>query len=285
MEITVIEQKMTLKTEGVETELLCQNATDFPSIPRVGKIQVQVKSGEFRQKMDRINISSAKDDTRPVLTGVLWEIEEKKAVLATTDGFRLSVDEVTLVKNDLSEKCKFVVPTRSLLEVSKVLSELMRENLEVEFNKDDHQVVFGAGDVEISSRLIEGEFPPFRQIVPNTYNLKMSIEKDSLISAVKRASLFAKDQANVIRVEIENKIMRVMSENTQVGKNTTEIEMVSEGESMTMAFNAKYLLDYLAVVDGDKVEWETEGELKPSVFRDGREPQWLQVVMPIRVQG
>jgi DNA polymerase-3 subunit beta len=113
----------------------------------------------------------------------------------------------------------------------------------------------------------------------------MSIEKDSLISAVKRASLFAKDQANVIRVEIENKIMRVMSENTQVGKNTTEIEMVSEGESMTMAFNAKYLLDYLAVVDGDKVEWETEGELKPSVFRDGREPQWLQVVMPIRVQG
>jgi DNA polymerase-3 subunit beta len=285
MIIETVEQKMSLKTEGAETEILCHLAADFPSIPRAGKTQVEIVSSEFRQKMDRVNISSAKDDTRPILTGVLWEIEDKKTVLAATDGFRLSVDEISLKKNDLKEKQKFVVPTKSLLEVAKVLSELGQNSFGVEFNKDDHQVVFGMGDVEVSSRLIEGEFPPFRQIVPNTYKLKMTMKKDDLVVAVKRASLFAKDMANVIKIETKDNILRVMSENTQIGKNVTEVEMNSEGEEMIMAFNAKYLLDYLSVVEGNEVEWETEGELKPSVFRDSGEPQWLQVVMPIRVQG
>lgn len=285
MEIETVEQKMILRSEGAETEILCQSAGDFPSIPRAGKIQVVIKSSEFRQKMDRINISSARDDTRPILTGILWEIEGKKTVLAATDGFRLSVDEIKLSKNEIEEKQKFVVPTKSLLEVSKILSEVAREDFGVEFDTSSHQVVFGMGEVEISSRLIEGEFPPFRQIVPNTYKLKMSMRKDDLVVAVKRASLFAKDMANVIKVEVEEKVLKVMSENTQVGKNVTEVEAEVEGEKMTMAFNARYLLDYLAVAEGETVEWETEGELKPSVFKSGKDENWIQVVMPIRVQG
>ena len=285
MEIETKEDKMFLRTEGVSTEILCQTAADFPSIPRAGKTQVVIKSGEFRQKMDRINISSAKDDTRPVLTGILWEIEGKKTILAATDGFRLSVDEIELSKNEIEDKQKFVVPTKSLLEVSKVLSEIAREDFGVEFDVPSHQVVFGMGEVEISSRLIEGEFPPFRQIVPNTYKLKMSMRKEDLVVAVKRASLFAKDMANVIKVEVEEKVLKVMSENTQVGKNVTEVEAEVEGEKMIMAFNARYLLDYLAVAEGETVEWETEGELKPSVFRSGKDENWIQVVMPIRVQG
>lgn len=285
IEISVNDLKMSLKTEGVDTEIVCQSTESFPSIPRSGKSQMVVKSGEFRQKIDRVNISSAKDDTRPVLTGVLWEVERDSAVLAATDGFRLSMDEVSISKNEVEGKQKYVVPSRSLLEVSKTLSELQVDTFGMEFDKNDHQVLFSMKEVEISSRLIEGEFPPFRQIVPNTYKLKMSVKKDDLVVAVKRANLFAKDLANVIRIEVKENKLVVMSENTQVGKNSTEIEAGIEGEEMVMAFNAKYLIDYLSVVTSESVEWETEGELKPSVFRDAKDSQWLQVVMPIRVQG
>jgi DNA polymerase-3 subunit beta len=122
-------------------------------------------------------------------------------------------------------------------------------------------------DVEISSRLIEGEFPPFRQIIPNTYKLKIAVDKSSLVVAVKRAGLFARDLANVIKIEIESGKLKVMSENTQVGKNVTEVDVNTEGDSI-MAFNTKYLLDYLSVVEGI-VLWRQKGSLS-CVFREKR---------------
>ncbi len=278
-------EKDTLKIEakGISAEIVGQGADDFPSIPRAKKTQLTLKSGEFRQKMDRVCVSAARDDSRPVLTGVLWVLSEKETTLVATDGFRLSVDKLEVAKSSLEKDARFILPARSLSEVSKVLSETGEDSFGVEFDKDNQQVIFTVADMEVSSRLIAGEFPPYQQIMPNTYSTRTAFRREELLEAVKRASLFAKDSANIIKTTIEESGMVVKAESSQLGSNSTVIDAEVEGGGLTVAFNARYLLDYLAVNNVERIAWETEGELKPSVFRSESDDGWVQVIMPVRI--
>ena len=286
VEIETEDHRLKIKTKGVSSELICQKVEDFPVIPRFTTSVIKIDSQEFKQKMEKVNVSTAKEDTRPVLTGVLWEFKESETFLVATDGFRLGMEIIPLKK--ISEALagkKYIIPSRSLLEVSKAISEFGISEFGVEFDEKGKQVIFAFGEIEISSRLLDGEFPPYQQIIPNTYKTKVNVSKEELLSAVKRASLFARDNANVIKVLVEEGGLSVSAENSQIGSNVTLVEGEVEGDKIAMAFNAKYLVDYLSVVEGEFVEWETEGELKPSVLRDTKNPSWLQVIMPIRVQG
>ena len=285
--VNLSSDKNSLKIEakGINAEIVGQGSEDFPSIPRAKKAHLSLKSGEFRQKMDRVCISAARDDTRPVLTGVLWELSEKTATLVATDGYRLSSDKLEVAKSSLEKETKFILPARSLSEVSKVLSETGEDTFGVEFDKENQQVIFTIADMEVSSRLIAGEFPPYQQIIPNTYSTKALFAREELLEAVKRANLFAKDNANIVKMAIEEKRVVVRAESSQLGSNSTEIESEVEGEALTVAFNARYLLDYLSVNNVEMVRWETEGELKPSVFKREDGDDWIQVVMPVRTQG
>jgi DNA polymerase-3 subunit beta len=285
--VTLTSEKDTLKIEakGINAEIVGQSAEDFPSIPRAKKAQLTLKSGEFRQKMDRVCISAARDDTRPVLTGVLWELSDKHATLVATDGYRLSVDKLEVQKTSLEKDTKFILPARSLSEVSKVLAETGEDSFGVEFDKENQQVIFTITDMEVSSRLIAGEFPPYQQIMPNTYSTRATFNREELLEAVKRANLFARDNANIVKMTIEENKLIIKAESSQLGSNSTEIETEVEGDGLTVAFNARYLLDYLGVNNVEKVMWETEGELKPSVFKREEDEGWIQVVMPVRVQN
>lgn len=276
---------LTVAAKGINAEVVGQGVEDFPSIPRAKKVQISLKSGEFRQKMDRVCISAARDDTRPVLTGVLWELEENKTILAATDGYRLSVDKLEVAKSSIEKNTRFILPARSLQEISKVLAETGEDSFGIEFDKENQQVIFTIADMEVSSRLIAGEFPPYQQIMPNTYSTKAVFNREELLEAVKRANLFARDNANIVKMSIEGEKLIVKAESSQLGSNSTEIETEIEGDGLTVAFNARYLLDYLAVNNAERVVWETEGELKPSVFKREDDGGWVQVVMPVRVQS
>ena len=275
---------LSITAKGINAEVVGQGVDDYPSIPRAKKAQVTIKSGEFRQKIDRVCISAARDDTRPVLTGVLWDLEENKTILAATDGYRLSVDKLNVVKTNIEKNTKFILPARSLQEISKVLAETGEDTFGIEFDKENQQVIFTISDMEISSRLIAGDFPPYQQIMPNTYSTKAVFNREELLEAVKRANLFARDNANIVKMSIEKEKLIVRAESSQLGSNSTEIETEVEGGELTVAFNARYLLDYLGVNNAERVVWETEGELKPSVFRREDDDGWVQVVMPVRVQ-
>jgi len=284
--VTLSMEKHVVKIEadGIMSEIVGQGAEDFPSIPRAGKAQVVLKSGDFRQKVDRVCVSAARDDTRPVLTGVLWEINESKVSLVATDGYRLSVDKLTLSKTDLEKETRLILPARSLQEISRMLGETGEDDFSLEFDKKNQQVIFKVGEIEVASRLIAGEFPPYQQIMPNTYSSRAVFGREEVLEGVKRASLFARDNANIVKLQMEKDGVVVRAESTQVGTSVSKITATVEGEELTVAFNARYLLDYLASCTGENVIWETEGELKPSVFRDEDEETWVQVVMPVRVQ-
>jgi DNA polymerase-3 subunit beta len=284
--ITLVSEKNLIKVsvDGINSEIVGQGVDDFPSIPRANKAQVVIRSGDFRQKVDRVCVSAAKDDTRPVLTGVLWEIDEDKVSLVATDGYRLSVDKIKLTKTVLEKENRLILPARSLQEISKMLGETGVDEFSLEFDKKNQQVIFRVGDVEVASRLIAGEFPPYQQIMPNTYSTRAVFGREETLEAVKRASLFARDNANIIKMMIEKDKVTVMAESTQIGTSVTSFEAKTEGEDITVAFNARYLLDYLGTCTSEKVAWETEGELKPSTFRSEEDETWIQVIMPVRVQ-
>lgn len=285
--VTLTAEKETLKIEakGIESEVVGQSSEDFPSIPRAKESQLTIKGGEFRQKVDRVCVSAAKDDTRPVLTGVLWQMSGEKAIMVATDGYRLSYDLLGIEKSSLDKETKLILPARSLLEISKVLAETGEDSFDVEFDKENQQVIFTIGEIEVTSRLIAGEFPPYQQIMPNTYHMRAVFGKGELLDAVKRASLFARDNANIIKMVTDDGKLFIKAESSQIGSNTTELETEKEGDNFTVAFNARYLLDYLNVNSEERVVWETEGELKPSVFKSEKDDGWIQVVMPVRVQN
>ncbi|KKS94169.1 MAG: polymerase III subunit beta protein [Candidatus Collierbacteria bacterium GW2011_GWB1_44_6] len=285
VELSANKETLKIEAKGISSEIMGQSAEDFPSIPRAKKIQLTLKSGEFRQKMDRVCISAARDDTRPVLTGVLWELSEKRSVLAATDGYRLSVDKLEVAKSGIEKDTRFILPARSLSEISKVLGETGEDSFGVEFDKENQQVIFTITDMEVSSRLIAGEFPPYQQIMPNTYSTKAVFNREELLEAVKRANLFARDNANIVKMIIEGEKLIIKAESSQLGSNSSELEAEVEGEGLTVAFNARYLLDYLAVNNVERVVWETEGELKPSVFKREDNDGWVQVIMPVRTQN
>lgn len=281
--ITLIGSSLRVETKGLVTEIVCHSSEEYPSIPRATLKGVKLVSETFKKKIDKVIISSAKDDTRPILTGILFSFKEDQLSLVATDGFRLSLNNLKLSSSG-SEALSVVIPARSVVELTKTLSETSANTFLLEVDKNAKQVIFSFSGTEMSARILDGDFPPYQQIIPNTYSTQISLSRQALLSAVKRAGLFARDNANVVKVEVGEKLL-VSAENSQLGSNVSEIEAEIEGNKFVVAFNSKYLLDFLPVVDSDQLGWETEGELKPSVFRDTSDLDWLQVVMPIRTQG
>lgn len=283
--VELVEEKQVLRIEsgGVKAEIVGQGADEFPSLPRVKKLELSLPASSLRKCVDRVTVSAAKDDTRPVLSGVLWSFEEKGVKLIATDGYRLGMDEIKEVSGEVKKKKKLILPARALQELARVVDEEGVKKVEVGFDEDNQQVMFKVEDVEMVSRLIAGNFPAYEQIMPGEYRTRVIVEREELLEAVKRASLFAREGSNIVKFKVEKDGLLVEAESGQTGGSQTKLEGKVEGEEMTIAFNARYVVDYLGVVSSDEVILELVEELKPGVFKvEGEE--FIQVVMPIRMQ-
>lgn len=284
--VELLGQKQALKisSDKVKAEVVGQGGEEFPSLPAGKGKGLEISVEELIEKVERVGIAAAKDDARPILAGVLWMMSKKKLTLVATDGYRLGVDAIEKgVSGVIEEGEKFVLPVRALMELTRVLEPSMK-TVVVEFDKDKQQVVFNAEDLQMSSRLIAGEFPPYNKVIPTEKKITVTLDREMLIEAVKRASLFARDSANVVKLLVNEGGVVVTAQSDQVGGSQSSLEAEVEGEEVKIAFNARYLLEYLGVIKGEKVMMETEGELKPAVFRIA-ESEFLHVIMPVRTQN
>ena len=173
-----------------------------------------------------------------------------------------------------------VLPVRAVQELIKVLPEGQKK-MEMEFDKDKQQVIFRAGELEMISRLIGGEFPPFMQIIPKEYKTRVVIERGDLMTAVRRASIFSRGNANIVMLEVSSEGVEVSANSAEVGKNTSKVQAEVEGDDLKTAFNGRYLLEYLGNIDNEQIILESGGDLKPGVFKIEGE-DFLHVIMPIR---
>lgn len=255
-------------------------ADDFPELPTIDEtssIQYSIKSDDFKQAISQTIITSSNDATRPVLTGVYWHSHEGFLYLAATDGYRLSERRLVETTSDVSA----IVPTSSLQEVLRTVGDDVDE---VEILFDETQVRFRAGEAEVTSRLIDGNFPDYRQLIPASSETSITLEKSDFVRITKIAGLFARESGGSVTLtaDSEKKTMSIHSIASQLGENTSEssAEVVGDGQ---VTLNSRYLSEALSVIDGDTVTFRFSGKLAPCVLTAvEKDVQYLHIIMPLK---
>lgn len=286
---------VSLETEGeslkveagsVKARFQVMAADEYPTVPQLkGEPDLKLDSGRLISSLNRVVIAASRDDSRPVFTGVLWRFGDNLLTLVATDGFRLGRTNLSLsAKEKLEDRSDLIIPARALLELSRVVGKDQSEQLQFKIDRVGQQVIFKVGEVELVSRLLGGDFPAFEQIIPSESQIKVRLNRDELTEAVRRASIFARDAANLIKLKFAEGKVVISATSNQLGSNETSLDAEIEGEGLETAFNGRYLLDYLAIVPEDEFVFESNGSLKPGVFKN-EAFDFLHIIMPVRVQG
>jgi len=276
-------EKVLIKTPSFESTILAANASDYPSIPDKGSGKVYSFPSEVVENViKKILFSVSSDETRPVLTGVLLILRDKEAVFVSTDGFRLSQKSIKTEKMDQDEEVKLIIPKNTFSELVRISEG--SEKINFSFNKNENQIIFTVGDCILSSRIIQGDFPDFEKIIPKNPVINIDIDKEELIRSVKLASVFAREAANVIKVNVLKNSVDISAESTKSGNQKSVIDAKVEGDSeLLVAYNYRFIEEFLGVVGGESVKIGLTDANIPGIFLDPKDLDYLHIIMPIKL--
>ncbi len=283
--LQVKENNLLLSSSGYKANFSGSPITDFPEIASFsGKSDLVFDKEDFAKNLTQVIFAAATDEGRPVLTGVLLRLNKQGLSLVATDGYRLSVKEIK-TKGEMEEN--LLIPAKALLEVARISQEKDEKDKEIKMvlTKDKNQVVFSLPGVDYSSRLIDGEFPDFERIIPESSKIKAEFDREEFFRAVKTAAIFAREQANVVKLKLEEGKMTVSAESPQVGGNETEVEAKISGGKLEIAFNCRFLLDLLGATSAEEMILEASEALSPGVFRLKGDSSFFHLIMPVRIQA
>lgn len=278
-----------LKCARSEARISGHDVDEFPPIPHIGdglmtKVEPELLATAIRQ----VVFAAATEESRPVLTGVQAEFEGEKLTLAAADGFRLAVHTLPLAQ-PVAAKTAVIIPARSLAELNRLLGG-QEEAVEITINPQKSQVLFRLQDIEMVSQLIQGTFPNYNQLIPQSYVTKAVVDVSAFSRATKTAAIFARDGSGIVRLvitpgeELSPGRLTVSARAEEVGDNVGEIDAIVDGEATKVAFNSKYLMDVLTILEQEQVALETTSPSSPGVFRPIGTEDYLYVVMPMFVQ-
>lgn len=265
------------------------DADDFPPIPQISDgIAIKVGVAALREAIIQVAFGAATEETRPALTGINVEFEGEKLVLAAADGFRLAVHTTTL-DTPVDEKITVIIPARTLNEVNRLLGD-QEEPVEIIINKQKSQVLFHLKDADLVSQIIQGSFPDYSQVIPQSYTTRAVLDVDQFLKATKMSSIFARDASGIIRLvvtpgpELGHGKITISAQAEEVGGNVTEIDALVDGEEAKIAFNVRYLNDVLGVIKQSQVALEVTTTSSPGVIRPLGVDNYVHVIMPMFVQ-
>ncbi len=255
-------------------------ASEFPVIPLPeGKGIIFEK--ESLISSSQILFASAVDEGRPVLTGILTQASAGKLDLVATDGFRLAHREVKLPDSTIDFKS--LIPKKTFEEIVRIISEEEADQVEVAHSESQNQIIFKIGQTTLSSRLIEGTFPSWEKIIPQKMVSRAVLEKEDLLKAVKLASVFAKNEANIITFSVSKTGINLSSKAKELGEQENEVEAQIEGEELKIAFNARFLQEAVSAVPSTQLIFEFSGSLSAAVIK----PMGIEglefIIMPVRI--
>ncbi len=287
-EVFLESQKTSLKITSPKAEAVFggMSAQEFPQIPQgEEKNSLLLDVTQLSKAVSQVCFAAAIDETRPVLEGVFWQFDQDGYQMVATDGYRLSLKKITS-KQVVKKETSFLIPARSLLEVTKLIQE---DKLKVSLDKKQSQAVFIIPrrlKAILSSRLLSGEFPDYKKIIPQQNSIQVSVDHQELLSAVKIASVFARQAGNVIVLDFKNGQLEIKADALQVGKNKTSVPIKIKGEEVKVAFNYRFLLDYLNSIDNKEAEVivKMNDSLSPVVFTVKGDNSFLHLIMPINLE-
>ncbi len=287
--LTPKSKTLVLKCARFEARISGVEAGEFPPIPQVEDgISTKVEVDELRQGINKVVFAAATEESRPVLTGINTEFEGATMTLAAADGFRLAVYKLPLAA-PVNERSEIIIPSRTLAELSRLLPD-QEEPVEIIVNQARSQVLFRLKNIELISQLVQGTFPKYAQLIPQSHNTRSVVDVSQFLRAARTASIFARDGSGIVRLvvtpggELTPGKLTISARSEEIGDDVGEIDAVVEGEEAKVAFNSRYLIDVLSVLREEQVALETTSPSSPGLIRPVGTDNYIHVVMPMFVQ-
>ena len=254
-------------------------ADDFPRLPAPSGDTVTLPGEGLADALKQVTRAASGEDSRPILTGVLMTAEEGGLRMVATDSYRLAVRDVPGL-GVMPEGQKVLVPSRALNELLRLLG---GDPGEITLRLGSHDATFGLPGVSLTTRLIEGEFPNYRQLIPSNYPNRLMVGREALLDAVRRVKLLARDATTPVRIALRPTGIELTVITTDWGTATEDVDAKYEGAEMTVAFNPNYLIDGVEAITGEEVVLDTLDALKPATLRPTEGDDYLYLLMPVRV--
>ena len=279
-------QAMTLTSARYEARIIGTDAGEFPPIPTVEDgVTAKISAAVLKKAINLVVFAAATEESRPVLTGVKLELENDQFTLAAADGFRLAVYKDKL-EEPIAEDTEAIIPARTLNELNRLLSD-QADSVELVLSPTRGQALFRLNNIEVVSQLIQGAFPNYAQLIPQSFTTRAGLRVDECLRAARTAAIFARDSSGIVRLHIQEGppgSLQVLARAEEVGENSAEMDAEVEGGEAKIAFNAKYLMDVLGVIGTDNVALEVTTPSSPGVLRQPNQEDYIHVIMPMFVQ-
>lgn len=275
--------------EALQIQINCQKSkfslsgqpsVEFPELPELGDTEVCDLECDILKNMIRQTLfATSQDETRPILTGALIEIEGGKMTMVAIDGYRLALRSAEVNPTVIG---KAVVPGKTLSEVSKIISAIT-DNDKIHVAFTDKHILFEIDQIRVVSRLLEGEFIKYGQIIPKENKSKVIVKTQDLLNSIERASLMARESKNSsIKLAVKDKTLSITS-NVEIGSASEEVDIDLEGQELEIGFNPKYLVDALKIMDSEEVQMEFSTSNSPCIIKPIDHDNYTYLVLPVRM--
>ncbi len=267
----------TLESGSYSSRLNVFAVEDFPRLPSVDVPLQEIEASALLDTVQRVSRAASRDESRPVLTGILARFEGSKLTMAATDSYRMAVKETTLERG--GPELEAIIPARALDELGRVAAGAETVQLGV----NENHVIFGAGDAWLTTRRIDGQFPNVAQLRPETFEVELAVSRSELLDAVRRAAVMA--QRNTpLRLRFAEGELTISAQSQDVGETRESLALRYSGEPLEIGFNAEFLREGLESVTADEVKLELINPLRPGLISADGDSFWY-LIMPIRLAG
>ncbi|CAN5779228.1 DNA polymerase III subunit beta [soil metagenome] len=282
VQVAVDGEEASISAGRYQSSMRLLPADEFPRLPDPASDAVTLAGTAFAGALHQVLPAASPDDARPILTGVLLAAEGDGLRLVATDSYRLAVRDLPGT-SVLREGQSVLVPSRSLRELEKALGDAAEITLRLGEREATFEVTGEAGSAtRLTTRLIEGEFPNYRGLIPANHPNRLTVGREPLLDAVRRVRLMARE-ATPVRMAMSADILELLAVTQDVGQAHEQLDAKYEGAELTVAFNPAYLIDGIEVMPGDEITLETVDALKPAVMRSTDGSDFLYLLMPVRV--
>lgn len=267
------------------------SASEFPLIPKIERKNPYICNiNNLRESISQVIFAVSLNEARPEISGVFMNFSENSLVFAATDSFRLA-EKITILKSNNSSQQgqKIIIPTKTLQELQRILNSI-KDDMEVETIKNieiyvsENQILFVVGNIEIVSRLIEGQYPDYKQIIPQKFSTSIEISTNELIQAIKASSLFSRSNIYdvILSFSSEKNEVIIQASNTQVGENRSVITAKITGKNNEIVLNYKYLLDGLQNINSEEIVINIIDGSNPCIIKPKESAEYMYIIMPIK---
>jgi DNA polymerase III subunit beta len=264
------------------------DASEFPLVPQGGDVDITLPGKTLKEMINQTVFAAAKEDNRPILTGVLTQLDGNVMTMASADGYRLAV-RTTEIERTFSKRVDLVIPAKALTEVGRIIGD-EDDVVTITLPKDRDIVLFHMKHTDVATQLLEGKFPDFAAIIPRSYVTSSVMYTSDLLSACKRAEIFARDSAYSAKLRVkpasgpgEPGAVTIIGMSAERGDNEGMLDASVEGEELVISFNIRYLIDVLNVINDERVVLESNGAANPGVIRPENRDDFVSVIMPMQI--